>query len=55
MVVHSDLSLRLPWFTELVSEKPGLHRETLSQKDKIKPTNQKIINKNKKQKALCFI
>lgn len=53
MVVHSDLSLRLPWSTELVPGKPELHREILSQKDKIKPTNQK--NKNQKQKALCFI
>jgi hypothetical protein len=31
-----SLSLRLAWSTEQVSEQPGLHRETLSQKKKKK-------------------
>ena len=45
------LSSRPAWSTEWVPGQPGLYRETLSQKTKTKPQNQKAKqNKTKKQK-----
>jgi hypothetical protein len=40
-----SLSLRPDWRAEEVPGQPGLHRETLSQKPKIKTTKQKTILK----------
>ena len=65
-----SLSLSPPWPTEQVSGQPGLHSETLSQKQNKKPTNQttkqtaKVVNllhsryyncKTKNKSLLCLL
>jgi hypothetical protein len=45
------LSLRPAWSTEWVPEQPGLHRETLSRKNKTKQKNKQTNKQTKKDKA----
>ena len=45
------LSLSLGWSTEWVPGQPGLHKETLSQKNQNQNQNQQQQNKTKKDKS----